>query len=52
MEAATIAITADMIQPVVSAVTSNIGVILPAGISIMGCIVGVGLIPRIIYKFL
>ena len=45
-------ITADMIKPIVTIVTSNIATILPVGITIMGAIIGVALIPRIIYKFL
>lgn len=47
-----VAITADMLQPITNALTSNLSVILPVGISIMGIMIGVGLIPRIIYKFL
>jgi len=44
-------ITSDMIQPVVNAITQNLGVLLPVGISIMAIMIGVHLIPRIIYKF-
>ena len=49
---ATVAITAEMLAPIVSTLTSNLGVLLPVGISIMGVMIGVALIPRIIYKFL
>lgn len=45
-------ITADMLKPITDAVSSNIGVLLPVGLSIMGIMVGVNLIPRIVYKFL
>lgn len=45
-------ITTDMLQPIVTAVTSNIESILPIGLTIMGAVVGVSMIPRIIYKFL
>lgn len=45
-------VTADMLQPIVSAITGNTTVILPIGLTIMGILVGVGLIPRILYKFL
>lgn len=45
-------ITADMLAPITAAVTNNIGVLVPVGISILGIMVGVNLIPRIVYKFL
>ena len=47
-----VAITPDMLAPLTEAVTANLGVLLPVGITIMGCMIGVGLIPRIVYKFL
>lgn len=45
-------ITADMLQPITEAVTSNLTALTPVGIGIMSLMVGVGLIPRIVYKFL
>lgn len=45
-------ITADMIAPITEAITSNLNVLLPVGITIMGVMIGVSLIPRIVYKFL
>lgn len=45
-------ITSAMLEPIVSTLNSNLGVLLPVGITIMGVMIGVGLIPRIIYKFL
>lgn len=45
-------ITADMLLPITEALTSNIEVILPVGMTVMGTMIGVGLIPRLIYKFL
>lgn len=45
-------ITADMLAPITTAVTNNISVLVPVGISILGIMVGVNLIPRIVYKFL
>ena len=45
-------ITADMLAPITEALTSNLNVILPIGMSIMGTMIGVGLIPRLVYKFL
>jgi len=44
-------VTSAMLEPVTSAITSNLGVLLPVGITIMGILIGVSLIPRIIYKF-
>lgn len=45
-------ITAEMVAPITSAVTSNIGILVPVGIGILSIMVGVNLIPRIVYKFL
>lgn len=45
-------ITADMIAPITEAINSALTVLVPAGLGVMGTMVGVGLIPRIIYKFL
>lgn len=53
MEGSTaMAITSEMLKPITDALTSNIGVLLPVGITIMGIMIGVSLIPRIVYKFL
>jgi len=46
------AIDAAMLTPIVTALTDNIAVILPVGVSIMGVLVGVKLIPRIFHMFL
>lgn len=46
------AITAEMLAPITTALTNNLAVLLPVGISIMGVMIGVSLIPRIVYKFL
>lgn len=46
-----VAITSDMLAPITEAVTSNIGVILPVGITIFGILIGVALVPRIIGMF-
>ena len=45
-------ITADMLAPITTVLTSNLEVILPVGLGVMGTMIGVGLIPRLIYKFL
>jgi len=44
-------ITSSMLEPIVSAITNNLGVLLPVGISIMAIMIGVKLVPRIIYRF-
>ena len=44
-------ITTQLVQPVVDAINSGLTVLLPVGIGIMAIMVGVSLIPRIIYKF-
>lgn len=48
----TIAITSEMLAPITTALTGNLDVLLPVGIGIMGVMIGVSLIPRIVYKFL
>lgn len=45
-------LTATMLEPLTQAITSNAGVILPVGITIMGILVAIGLIPKILYKFI
>lgn len=46
------ALTEEMLAPITTALTSNLNVLLPVGITIMGIMIGVSLIPRIVYKFL
>lgn len=45
-------ITTAMLEPITSAITTNLGVLLPVGLGIMGTMIGISLIPRIVYKFL
>lgn len=45
-------IDAEMLAPITTTLTSNLEVLLPIGIGIMGVMIGVSLIPRIVYKFL
>ena len=52
MDATTFTLTADLLNPIVNGITSNLNVLVPVGITIMGIIIAVSLIPRIIYKFL
>ncbi len=46
-----VVVTSEMLEPVVNAITSNLGVLLPVGLTILAVMIGVSLIPRIIYKF-
>ncbi len=45
-------LTTEMVQPIVTAVQDNLEVLLPVGIGIFAVMIGVSLLPRIIYKFL
>ena len=51
MEGSGLNITSAMLQPITDAITSNLGTLLPVGIGILAIMLGVSLIPRIIYKF-
>lgn len=51
METSLVNVTSAMLEPVTTSITSNLGVLLPVGITIMAVLIGVALIPRIIYKF-
>lgn len=51
MEGTLVNVTAEMLEPVIDSITSNLGVLLPVGITIMAVLIGVSLIPRIVYKF-
>jgi len=44
-------ITSGMLQPITDTIAGNMTTLLPVGIGIMGIMIGVSLIPRIIYKF-
>lgn len=45
-------ITKELVAPVTESINSGLGVLVPIGLGIMGTMVGIALIPRIIYKFL
>lgn len=47
-----VGITSAMVEPITSAVSDNVAILLPVGIGILGIMVGVSLIPRIVYRFL
>lgn len=46
-----VAITTDMLQPVVTSTTANLAVIIPIGIGLFAILLGVGLVPRVIKMF-
>lgn len=45
-------ITTALVKPIQDAISSGLTTLVPMGIGIMGAFIGIGLIPRIIYKFL
>lgn len=45
-------ISAEMLSPITEALSTNLTTLLPVGLGIMGTMIGVSLIPRIVYKFL
>ena len=46
-----VVVTSAMLEPVMDSITGNLGVLLPVGLTILAVMVGVALIPRIIWKF-
>lgn len=46
------AITAELVAPITTALSSGLSTLVPVGIGIMATFIGISLIPRIIYKFL
>lgn len=49
---ANLILQASTLEPIKDAISGNLGVLLPVGLSIMGIMIAVSLIPRIIYKFM
>ena len=45
-------ITSTLVAPIQSAISRGLSTLVPIGIGIMAVMIGIGLIPRIIYKFL
>lgn len=45
-------ITAEMIEPIETAISSGLTTLVPVGIGLMATFIGISLIPRVIYKFL
>lgn len=50
MEASAV-VTSDMLQPVIDTIMANVTVLLPVGLGILAIMLGIALIPRIIWKF-
>ena len=48
----TVAITTDMLTPLVEGVVSNIGVILPVGLGLFAIMLGIRIIPGLITRFI
>lgn len=46
-----VAITTEMLTPIIDGVTANIGVILPIAIGIFAIMIGLNLVPKLIRKF-
>ena len=46
-----VAITDTMLEPIVDYIVGNLAVIVPVGITIMGIMMGIGLIPKVLGKF-
>lgn len=47
-----VTVTKDMFSGLTSAITSNAEILIPVGVGIMAIMVGISLIPRILYKFI
>lgn len=45
-------LTPEMIAPIAENARADLGILLPVGITLMSIMIGVSLIPRIIWKFL
>lgn len=46
------AITAELVAPITTAISTGLTTLMPIGIGIMATFIGISLIPRIIFKFL
>lgn len=45
-------VTSELVEPVTNAINSGLTTLVPIGLGIMATMIGISLIPRIIYKFL
>jgi|GEM_PF-607176 len=48
----TFEITNAMVQPIADTISSGLDVLVPIGIGVMAVMIGISLIPKIIYRFL
>jgi hypothetical protein len=48
---ATAVVTSAMLEPLVDTIMANVTVLLPVGLGILAIMLGIALIPRIIWKF-
>jgi len=51
IESTPFTLTAEQLQPIVDAVTSNVPVIMTAGLGIMAVTIVIGLVPKFIRRF-
>ena len=51
MEGVLFELTPEMLSPLVETITTNVGTLLPIGLTIMGIFVAISLIPKIFYRF-
>lgn len=51
MESTLFTLTADMFAPLLETITTNVAVLLPIGLTVMGIFVAISLIPKIFYRF-
>lgn len=52
LNAVTPTVTPEMLTPLTDTISANLAVLLPVGVTIMGIMIGVSLIPRIVWKFM
>lgn len=45
-------LTPDLVKPILDNAQGDLGILLPIGVGLMSIMIGVSLIPRIVYKFL
>lgn len=48
----TFELSTEMIKPLTDAINSGLETLVPIGLAVMAAMIGISLIPRIIYKFL
>lgn len=51
-EVTTFSVTSAMVDPIVNSINSGLTTLVPIGVGVMATMIGIHLIPRIIYKFI